>query len=37
MSDNGNHELTTDQAEREASGARQYGRYLEEFDPEMKL
>ena len=26
------HELTTDQAEREASGARQYGRYLEEFE-----
>ena len=26
------HELITDQAEREASGARQYGRYLEEFE-----
>jgi acyl dehydratase len=26
------HELTTDQAEREGSGARQYGRYLEEFE-----
>lgn len=26
------HELSTDQAEREASGARQYGRYLEEFE-----
>ena len=26
------HELTTDQAGREASGARQYGRYLEEFE-----
>jgi len=32
MSDNPTHELTTDQAEREASGARQYGRYLEEFE-----
>src|ERR671910_1511732 len=26
------HNLTTDQAGREASGARQYGRYLEEFE-----
>src|SRR5918995_4745295 len=26
------HNLTTDQAAREASGARQYGRYLEEFE-----
>ena len=26
------HQLTTDQAEREASGAREYGRYLEEFE-----
>jgi acyl dehydratase len=26
------HELTTDQAGREASGARQYGRYLDEFE-----
>jgi acyl dehydratase len=26
------HKLITDQAEREASGARQYGRYLEEFE-----
>jgi len=25
--------FTTEQAEREASGARQYGRYLEEFEP----
>ncbi|MGI8727999.1 MAG: MaoC family dehydratase [Solirubrobacterales bacterium] len=31
MSDN-EHTLITDQAEREASGARQYGRYLEEFE-----
>ena len=31
MSDE-NHELTTDQAEREASGAHEYGRYLEEFE-----
>ena len=31
MSDD-NHKLSTDQAEREASGARQYGRYLEEFE-----
>jgi acyl dehydratase len=28
-----NQELQTDQAAREASGARQYGRYLEEFEP----
>ena len=27
-----NHTLITDQAEREASGARPYGRYLEEFE-----
>jgi acyl dehydratase len=27
-----NHELITDQAGREASGARRYGRYLEEFE-----
>src|SRR4051795_1454347 len=26
------HQLSTEQAEREASGARQYGRYLEEFE-----
>ena len=26
------HQLTTDQAEREASGAHEYGRYLEEFE-----
>ncbi len=26
------HRLDTDQATREASGARQYGRYLEEFE-----
>ena len=32
MSDNDNHVLTTDQAEREASGAHPYGRYLEEFE-----
>jgi acyl dehydratase len=32
MSDNNsNHELDTDQRSRESSGARQYGRYLEEF------
>ncbi|MGZ5310046.1 MAG: MaoC family dehydratase [Solirubrobacterales bacterium] len=31
MSDS-KHELITDQAGREASGARQYGRYLEEFE-----
>src|SRR4029450_11670140 len=27
-----NHQLTTDQAKREASGARPYGRYLEEVE-----
>jgi len=32
MSDDPKPEFTTDQAEREASGARQYGRYLEEFE-----
>jgi acyl dehydratase len=32
MSENESHELVTDQAGREASGARQYGRYLEEFE-----
>ena len=32
MSETETHVLTTDQAEREASGARQYGRYLEEFE-----
>ena len=32
MSENENHVLTTDQAEREASGAHAYGRYLEEFE-----
>src|SRR5574338_1007415 len=32
MSDNDTHELITDQAGREASGAHPYGRYLEEFD-----
>ena len=26
------HKLSTDQAEREASGAHAYGRYLDEFD-----
>ena len=31
MSDNEEHVLVTDAAEREASGAHQYGRYLEEF------
>jgi acyl dehydratase len=31
MSDE-NHQLTTDQAGREASGAHEYGRYLEEFE-----
>jgi acyl dehydratase len=31
MSDE-DHELTTDQSDREASGARGYGRYLEEFE-----
>ncbi|MDQ3933761.1 MAG: MaoC family dehydratase [Actinomycetota bacterium] len=33
MSDNSsNHQLDTDQRSRESSGARQYGRYLEEFE-----
>src|SRR5665648_877177 len=32
MSTENTHELTTDQAEREASGAHAYGRYLEEFE-----
>ncbi len=32
MSDTRPQEFSTNQAEREASGARQYGRYLEEFD-----
>ena len=32
MSDNDTHELITDQADREASGAHPYGRYLEEFE-----
>ena len=32
MSDNDTHELITDQAGREASGAHPYGRYLEEFE-----
>jgi len=32
MTDANDHELTTDQAGREASGAHRYGRYLEEFD-----
>ena len=32
MSDTATHELQTDQASRERSGARQYGRYLEEFE-----
>jgi hypothetical protein len=31
MSDE-DHQLTTDQSEREASGAHEYGRYLEEFE-----
>ena len=31
MSDTATHELQTDQREREASGARPYGRYLEDF------
>ena len=31
MSETNTHELITDQAEREASGAHAYGRYLEEF------
>jgi acyl dehydratase len=32
MNDNESHELITDQAGREASGAHAYGRYLEEFE-----
>ena len=32
MSDTATHELQTDQASREASGARPYGRYLEDFE-----
>ncbi len=32
MSDTDSHELITDQAGREASGAHRYGRYLEEFE-----
>ncbi len=32
MSEEKTHELTTDQAEREATGAHAYGRYLEEFE-----
>jgi acyl dehydratase len=32
MSDTDTHELITDQAGREASGAHRYGRYLEEFE-----
>src|ERR671936_671592 len=32
MSDTAAHELETDQASREASGAHKYGRYLEEFE-----
>ena len=32
MSETDEHQLSTDQADREASGARQYGRYLEEFE-----
>src|SRR3954467_5444564 len=32
MNDTQTHELVTDQAGREASGARQYGRYLEELE-----
>jgi acyl dehydratase len=32
MSETETHELITDQAEREASGAHRYGRYLEEFE-----
>jgi acyl dehydratase len=32
MSDTASHELQTDQASREASGARPYGRYLEDFE-----
>jgi acyl dehydratase len=32
MSETATHELQTDQREREASGARPYGRYLEDFE-----
>src|SRR3954464_5160908 len=32
MSDDASHELQTDQASREASGAHPYGRYLEDFE-----
>jgi acyl dehydratase len=32
MTDTASHAVETDQAAREASGARQYGRYLEEFE-----
>ena len=32
MSETVTHELQTDQASREASGAHKYGRYLEEFE-----
>src|SRR2546423_1402363 len=32
MTDTASHAVDTDQASREASGARQYGRYLEEFE-----
>src|SRR2546430_11305773 len=32
MTDTASHAVETDQASREASGARQYGRYLEEFE-----
>jgi acyl dehydratase len=32
MSDTATHELQTDQRDREASGARPYGRYLEDFN-----
>src|SRR5687768_14056132 len=32
MSETATHELQTDQREREATGARPYGRYLEEFE-----
>jgi acyl dehydratase len=32
MTDTASHAVETDQARREASGARQYGRYLEEFE-----
>jgi acyl dehydratase len=32
MSDTATHELQTDQRDREASGARPYGRYLEDFE-----